>query len=116
MRRALVGFLQRAGEPRALGRQLREIGLHVPQPALRGVEAGFRLGKLARKARRFRARLFQHGLLCVLFVLAHLQPLAGAIEIRFEGRDALAGILQTLVEPAVLFAQRVVLACLLRQP
>jgi hypothetical protein len=81
---------------------------------LRGVETRFSLRKLAGEPGGFRARLLQHRVLGVPLVLAHLQPLT--VEVRFKGGHTLAGVLQPFVEPAVLFAQRVAFAGLLRQP
>lgn len=52
----------------------------------------------------------------MLFVLAHLQSLTGSVEVRFKRGHTLAGVLQPFVKPAILFAQRVAFAGLLRQP
>jgi hypothetical protein len=110
-----IGLFKRAGEPRALGIHLGEIGLHVTQAALRGVEARFGFGQLARQSCGFRARSVERGLLRALFVLKHQQPLAPGIEFGFERDDALLGGGEPLVEPAVLVAQRVGFPGLLRQ-
>ena len=95
---------------------LGEIGFDVAQAALRGVEARLGLGQLARQPGGLRARLVERSLLRALLVLGHQQALARGVEIGFERDDALVGDGEPLVEPAVLLAQRLAFAGLLREP
>ena len=111
----LVGFVERADQPRAFVVDLGEIGFDVAQAALRGVQARLGLGQLARQPGGFGARLVERGLLRALLVLGHQQALARGVEIGFERDDALVGGGEPLVEPAVLLAQRLDFAGLLRE-
>ena len=86
-----VGLVEGRGEAGAFGVGFDEIGFDVAQAALRGVEAGFGFGQLARQAGGFGARFVERGLLRALFVLGHQQPLARGIDIGFERDDALVG-------------------------
>ena len=109
----LVGFVEGRDETRAFCRSFDEVGFDVTQAALRGAKRSFGLVKLARQAGVFGARFVERGLLRALFVFGRQQTLARCIEVGFELDNALFGGGEAFVEPAVLFAQRLVLAGLL---
>jgi hypothetical protein len=112
---ALVGLFERGCEPGALAGRVGEVRFDLAQAALHGVEAGFGLRQLARQSRAFRARVAEQGLLRALFVVGQRQPLARGIEVGFKRDHALVGGDQPFVEAAVLFAQRIGFAGLLRE-
>ena len=88
---ALVGLFDRGCEPGALAGRVGEVRFDLAQAALNGVETGFCLRQLAR------------------------QPLARGIEVGFKRDHALVGGDQPFVEAAVLLAQRIGFAGLLRE-
>ena len=76
---ALVGFVERAGQARALDRDLGEVGFHVAQPALHGGERRFGLGHFARQPRGLGARFVEESELRAFLVLGHRQALTRAV-------------------------------------
>lgn len=110
---SLVRLIQSTDKPRPFCVQLGNCAVHVTQPPLRGREAGFGLGQLAREAGRFGADLVERNLLGALFVFEHQQTLARPVEFGFECHHAPVCGRKPLIEPAVFFAQSLAFAGLL---
>ena len=113
---ALVALVERADQTGAFVVHFGEIAFDMAQAALRGAQAGFGLGQLARQARRVGIHLVERGLLGALLVVGHQQALARGVKVGFKGDDALVQSGEALVETAVFLAQRLALAGFLRQP